>query len=271
MPIEALFPVAGNHAVQQAAFVIEWPTPLADSVLMNIAAVHQQLEGSFPVIQKPQTVSITFGPEAASAGPTTNVDGMGGVHFLKPDPHGGPMGIERAIQVSKQNLVVLINKYTRWDSVWPEVSGWLNLLTPFILDGQPITGATLQYSDKLLWRGDPSKLPLNEILREGSKYLPANAFETKGLWHSHHGFIAELDTPIDYQRVDNVNVNLVPEPPSLAIQLVTSHRGTLKNPIWDTNKAGETIASLMQSFHQRNKQIIKDLLTDQVCEKIGLA
>ncbi|ARU23079.1 MFS transporter [Ralstonia solanacearum] len=270
MSIAALFPVQGNHAIQQAAFVVEWPTPLTDATLQSIVSLHTQLKDVFPILQTPRQVQIAFGAHGGVDLPVTTSDALGGVHFVRPDPQAGPAGVVRAMQISRENLVVLINNYTRWDTVWQEVSSWLALVLPFVLDGRPITGATLQYIDKFSWRSDPTSLPLAEIFSHDTCYLPKNAFEAKGLWHAHHGFISHFKEPFEYDCVDNVNINLLPEAASLALQIVTSHKGTLKNPVWDVTEARAAISTLMDGFHARNKEILRDLFTKAVREKIGL-
>lgn len=273
MSIDALFPIAGNHAIQNAAFVIEWPPEAALSAanLQAVKALHGHFKDAFPVVQEHQSVTINFDAGQPNQEPVRTVDGLGAVHFIKPNPMLGPIAVTRAIQVSKTNAVIIIGDYSRWDTVWAAVSEWIEKLLPIILDGRPIAALNLQYNDRLNWRGDPNTFPLSEVLRRDSKYVPPNVFEVSPLWHSHHGYIEVRQQPIAHQLIDNINVNLVQENHQLALQIFTSHRGALTTPVWDIVAARDVLSALMRDFHERNKNVLKGLFTDEVCAKISLS
>ncbi|WP_313818707.1 TIGR04255 family protein [Cupriavidus sp.] len=272
MPIDALFPVAGEHAIQNAAFVLEWPVqaPLSKANLEAAKAFHTELRNTFPVVQEHKAVTININADTPNVPSVPTFDDLGAVHFLKPDPALGPAGVSRTIQVNKHNLVVVIADYSRWDIVWAEVSSWLDMLLPIILDGRPISALNLQYNDRLNWRGDPRALVLSDVIRPDSKYVAPNIFEANNLWHSHHGFIEERATPLPHRLTDNINLNLVLENHQLGLQLFTSHRGELNNAVWDVTTARDVVHTLMMDFHDRNKLVLKGLFTEAVCNKINL-
>ncbi|NSX15960.1 TIGR04255 family protein [Cupriavidus taiwanensis] len=273
MSIDALFPVAGEHAIQHAAFVIEWPAafPLSKETLQAVTALHPEIRSVFPVVQEHKAVTINIDTNTPNAAPVPTFDELGGVHFIKPNPALGPAGVSRTIQINKHNIIVVIADYSRWDTVWGEVSAWLDMLLPFVLDGRPVSAMNLQYNDRFNWRGDPRRLDLSEVIRRDSKYVAPNIFEANNLWHSHHGFIEDRSAPIQHRLTDNINLNLTLENQQLGLQLFTSHRGELANAAWDFMSASEAVRTLMTDFHNRNKEILKNLFTEAVCNKINLA
>jgi uncharacterized protein (TIGR04255 family) len=272
MSIDALFPVAGDHAIQNVAFVIEWPaeSPLSSANLQAVKALHGALKDVFPVVQEHQTVTFNIDTANPNQPPVSSIDGIGAVHLMRPNPALGSAAIARSIQVSKSNAVIVIGDYTRWDAVWSEVSCWIEKLLPIILDGRPITAVNLQYNDRLTWRGDPATFDPTKILRNQSRFVPPNVFEVRDLWHSHHGYIETRQNPVPHRLIDNINVSLVMDNLQLALQVFTSHQGTLDTPVWNFDVANDCVSKLMNDLHDRNKSVLRELFTEEVCARINL-
>lgn len=271
MTIDALYPVSGDHAIQSVAFVLEWPTPLSKQNLQSIRALAESFKPWFPVMQEHKSVTIAFGMQGGSEQIVQpQLDELAGIHFLQPNAALGPTGMTRALQVNKDNLAVIINDYTRWDEVWQSVSDWLSRLMPFLLDGRPLTAAVLQYNDVLEWRGDPAKLVLTEVIRHDSVYLSPSIFAAKFLWHSHLGYMEDRDIPLKHRLTDNVNVSLQEINKTRAVTLFTSHHAVFDEGIWEPTTASTVLHDLMVNLHNRNKEIVRGILTAEVCTKIHL-
>ncbi len=105
-----------------------------------------------------------------------------------------------------------------------------------------------------------------------STYIPKNALACDGLWHSHHGYFAEVAQDAGYKLLENVNVNVNEDPVSLmrSVAIVTSHKATFDAPVWKSEQALELMASVMAELHDRNKQILRDMLASAVQKKIKL-
>lgn len=269
MSIENLFPIAGNNAIQNVAFAIEWQAELSSSDLQAINVVMEsELKSEFPVVTPQNHQTFSFVTDVASAAKLTPSIEIGGYHYERRSPFSSVPN--RSITLSKNSLIVLINEYSRWASVWNDVNRYFGIILKHITHA-PVVNIGLQYSDVFVWKDDPKSLNLNEVFKPNSKYLTPNVLSLSGLWHSHHGYIVELEAPVPSARLDNINVNLLDNAGVLSIQITTSHRTTLKDVIWLTNSQSlVTIGEVMNALHTENKIVVSELLSEQLCNKIKL-
>ena len=269
MSIENLFPIAGNNAIQNVAFAIEWQAELSSSELQLIhTAIESELKHDFPIQLPQHHQKISFVSDTNSAHKITPSVELGGFLYEKRSQYS--TNPTRSISLSKQSLIVLINEYSRWDNVWPDVNRYFSIILRQ-LKNAAIANIGLQYSDVFVWKDDPKQLRLQEVFKPNSKFLTPNVLLVDGLWHSHHGYIVELDNPVPNSRLDNVNVNLINDAGVLSIQITTSHRATLKNVIWSTSdQVMSIIDQVTNSLHTENKLVMTELLSDELCKKIKL-
>jgi uncharacterized protein (TIGR04255 family) len=269
MSLDNLFPIAGNNAIQNAAFAIEWAAELSPAELQDInAAIESELKSEFPNSTPQNVQKFSFVTEGVATPKFLPSIEIGGFLYEKRSPLS-PIP-SRSITLSKQSLVILINEYSRWDAVWEDIKKYLS----FILihqTKQPINNIGLQYSDVFIWKDTPESLKLNEVFKANSKYLTPNVLCTKDLWHSHHGYLVKSERPIKSTRLDNINVNLIDNGGTLSVQIITSHRTTLETLIWyKGDKDFNVISDIMHTLHDENKKIMSELLSAEVCKKIKL-
>ena len=255
----SLYPFAGAHAVQSAAFALEWPVEINEAEISAIAGTHEKLKPSLPVIAPLQT--LTFQMIGGQAGSTSTVPG--GFLFSRP----GPAGIARALEVQRNRLVGQVSDYTRWAPVWKEVKSWFATVAP-CLGNRQFTHVGLQYNDVFHWRAAPESLDLKQVFREGSPLLPANVFGLKDLWHSHHGYFLDRETPVKHRLLENVNINMLEELGQRSIVISTVHKAEIN--IWSWEALAKSIDALMDDLHQRNKANLGSLLSDEAAGKISL-
>jgi hypothetical protein len=142
---------------------------------------------------------------------------------------------------------------------------------PIILADKAINAIALQYTDSFTWKDDPELLDLSQVFRPGSRYIPANAFDQPGAWHSHHGYVEGGSHPAEKERLNNINVNVSDVAGERTIQITTVHRAVLDKPLRaSNNKYLELIESLQNKLHIDNKDILAQVLSDAVAQKIKL-
>lgn len=256
----SLYPYAGAHAVQSAAFVLEWPIDLTEAELSVVMGVHEKLRTALPISAPIQTVTFQF--VANQAGST--VGAASGYVFSRL----GPAGPTRVLEVHRNRMVGQVNDYTRWDPVWKEVGSWFSAVGP-ILGKRQITHVGLQYNDVFHWRGAPESLDLKQVFKEDSSLLPGNIFKLQGLWHSHHGYFLEQSTPVSHRLLENVNVSMLEELGQRSIVISTVHKAEVAG-MWGWEKMSEHVDALMANLHSRNKAVLRELLSDDAARSIGL-
>ncbi|MGC5830109.1 TIGR04255 family protein [Ralstonia pseudosolanacearum] len=274
MTIEALYPCAGNHAVQGAAFVLEWSPALDDQTLRAVGALAPQLRSSFPAMDEQRQITVQLETPRKKPGRhqpkarTAPAPSIAGVRFLNPSG-AEPGAFTRLIQIQRENCVISVNEYSNWATVWPRVKRWLDIVLPVALSGRALTAITLQYQDLFLWKDDPSKLNMREVFRANSPYLPPNCFEQSSAWHSHHGFLDEFVGVYQGSLLDNINLNVNLIEGQKQVAALMTHRATLSRPLWSDN-ATQAIDWLFPVLHSRTKERFTKVFTDEVIAKVNL-
>ncbi len=280
MSIEALIPAGGTHAIQGVAFVVTWSVELTDSELVKIERKHEALKKELPISQRVEVMSLTVQEPRPGFGVNKNSKknqphttqqskSLGAIHFLRPSS----LGIgrpARAVQANKENLVLLINDYQGWDEATSYLSKVLDLILPIVVNGRPVSGAMLQYTDSFTWKDEPTSLQWAEVFKSDTGYVSKSAFQHSGLWHSHHGYMQDCVEPVPHQLIENVNVDVVQQAAYRVINIFTSHTGALRSGAWTVEAATAAVTPLFSNFHERNKLILRGLLADEVLKKIGL-
>lgn len=266
-----LYPFGGNNAIQNVVFAVEWGDQLSTSELRTIRALHDEPKNSefqktFTRIDEPQMLTINIDGQSMR---NNNLNELGGIHFTRPSTTNVG-AVSKALNISRQNCLAVVAEYSRWDTVWPEVRNWIGLVMPTILPKHGVTTLGLQYVDVFLWKADPKELVLRDVLSEDSKLLSKNIFDSRNLWHSHHGYIDKCEQDSPYEVLENINVNMLDTNGSRSIQILTSHRATLKTPIWEYENFTLCIENYMAALHARNKSIMRELLTPEVQAMIKL-
>ena len=267
MSIDKLFPAADGHAILNAAFVIEWAEPLTIDLVHGLAKLATKFKNSErPLLQMLPQQTVEFSLGAQDSGQAIS-HGLSGYLFFEPAVDQSHV---RSVSISRQNCIIVITDYSRWIEVWAQVQNYLKIALEYVGPKRPLNVIGLQYTDKFNWRDDPDELDLTEVF-SGDAYLPANALKQKGLWHSHHGFLEAQELPVPHNRLENVNVDVNEAGGERVFQVTTSHRVTLKTPLWQSHLKNEQVVyDIFDRLHDANKDMLSKLLTPGVCEKINL-
>jgi len=262
MRLELLEPHHGDHSIQNAILAIEWAMALDNATLETLRSAFQQFKHDFPKEELQHTVSFSLGL-AQGAVPTPQ-QGLGGYTYSRFSVGGE---IEKQIIISRSNCMFIVSDYKKWSVLIDEAKAIFRALLQSATASVATIG--LQYSDRFVWKGDKEELNLDEIFSRNSQYISAHIFDCKDLWHSHHGYFDVVETPVIGKRLDNINVALQDAIEGRALEVLTSHRLQLSNPI-ECSTALETIDLSLQGMHQINKNIFRQLFTEQLLNKIGM-
>jgi uncharacterized protein (TIGR04255 family) len=269
MSIENFYPYAGNHAVQSATFVVEWAEPLkaeAIAAVNKLANKFKNLGLSHVQHQQFMQFKVEHNPLEGSPKHGTQ-HGLGGIIFARP---AEPGDVTRSVTISRQNCMVAVPDYTRWDTVFADVQAYLKVALDEIAPSRPLSTIGLQYNDIFQWKDDPADLDLTEVFARDA-FIPPSIFNQAGLWHLHQGYLEQHDSPVAHSRLTNVNVDMLDPSGERMIQIIGSHRATLKEPLWQSHlKNKQIMLDVFTSLHHANKQMLAKLLTKKVCEKIRL-
>lgn len=257
----ALYPSAGNHSVQNAAFAIEWLSELTPAELSAAMGVHAELSGSLPKLTQAAVTSFQIGPTGQ---PQMLPGGVGGFTFFRAASAGG---ISRSLEVDRMRCVAQVNDYTRWNAVWPEVRKWLAAIIPK-LGRKNFTSIGIQFNDVFHWRDRIDSFNPAEVFSAKSTLLPSGALSNKQTWHSHHGYFVNVDTPINSMVLENVNINVLDNLNQRSVIISTVHKAHVN--MWSWDDMNVVIDDLMEALHQRNKAVLANVLSEGAAKLISL-
>lgn len=261
MSLDSLEPFQGAHAIQNAVFSIEWKEGLSDKEFKGLKTEIQTHLQLFKVFQPMKTMVFNMTGEA----PAHALSEDGG--FVVEIPGGFAEPPRRVIQISKEGCIVVINDYSRWQTVKPEVLEYLRRLLGSIKT-RKLSAVSLQYTDLFIWKADPDRLKLREIFRDGTPFLAPKVLDLSAMWHCNFGFFEPMEDTELPDRLNNVNVSRGLHGDHHAFNITTSHRLVLTK--WFETRNLELIETINERFHEANKSILKNLLTSEVCTKINL-
>lgn len=264
MNIENFQPHTPNHAVHNALIMLEWQGELSDQTLAAIHSLSPKLREFFPKVETAKLMTINVGHHGSSPA----LEGIGAVTFQRVNSFGTPA---KQLVVSRQNCIFQVTDYISWDVFLADAIRNLDLVIPTILSNRPINNVTLQYTNLFTWKEEPGSLDLRCVFQEDSKFIPANSLSLRKIWHSHYGYVEDSKDDLEHDRLHNININVNDDAGERVVQIVMSHRATLKNPLRrSTPDYMGVISKVETSLHSANKDILKLLLTEPVASKIGL-
>ena len=260
MSLDYLIPFAGQHAIQSAAIAMDFATQLDVGEVTRLRTAADALKGDFPDIadQHRTTLHMPVGPNNRAPAPAA-VHDVGGFVMDRPAPSAIPgTAALRRIIVSRENVVVIVNDYTRWAKFKHAVEKYLGTLLVSINAQKGVSSIGLQITDAFNWNGDPADMKMADIFQPSTPYLTPNAFNPAAtLWHSHHGYLVEKVAPMRYSQLDNINISRNIVDGTHRIEILTSHKATFERPLYkvlDANRA--KISSVLDALHARNKEIL---------------
>jgi uncharacterized protein (TIGR04255 family) len=256
-----LYPSAGNHSVQNAAFAIEWLSELTPAELSAAMGAHADLVGSLPQQNQVPVMSIQIGPNGPQM---LSGSAAGGFMLFKAAAAGG---VSRSLEVDRTRCVAQVNDYTRWKDVWPEVRKWLAAVITRV-GRRNFTSIGMQFNDVFHWRDRIDTFDPTEVFSAESTLLPSGVLSNKQTWHSHHGYFVNIDTPIESAVLENVNINVVDNLNQRSVIITTVHKAHIN--MWTWEEIDAMIDKLMEVLHQRNKAALANVLSKAAADSISL-
>lgn len=266
-------PIAGRHAIKAVSFGLEWQEPLQEDLLTFLMALHAKVRDKLPRVIRHEEIPLKVVLSQAQPEQEAPVKPqLASVTFDALQRNGEQ---EWSLVIQRNFLAVNCYVYTRWNEIWGIGRELLTPFLPVIARERGISVIGLQYVDQFRVTGSCEHFRAGHLLREGSRFVPTQAFQLDDLWHSHHGFFEKLTEPTAHRRLNHVNVDVVDTNDERVIQITTAHRALLDRPAKDEsrllNSGGEgEWHHYMDQLHKVNKQFLCELLNEDMCKQIGL-
>lgn len=272
MSLENLYPFAGDHAIQNVVFALEFDGALSPDQIRDVKKdAVKSLSADFPQVDDQQVISINITPNQSKhqVAPSPQIGG-----FTMQRSSGLSGAFARSIMVSPNSALIVLNDYSRWSEAIASVDRYLDVLLKVIGKlPKAITAIGLQYTDVFNWRSDPSDLVLTEVFEQTSPYIVPHVLRDGAplMWHSHHGYFVDHAGPVPYRQLDNINVSRVEASGIHSLQILTSHKVQFAGAMWQAGEKNRShISTIFTKLHTANKDILRNLLTEDARRKIGL-
>nr|WP_280923347.1 TIGR04255 family protein [Rhizobium halophytocola] len=252
-------PINDDHAIESIKFSVMFTTALSPNAIVAIDQSHEKWRDSLPA-RTPLEVEIDVG------GREVKLPGLV-FSFMKPD--GNPTW---SMTVGGNKIEIECFLYSRWQRVWNSVLRILqNALSAIsaLKDNLLISSVELAVRDTFITQ-DPD-YALDQLMNR-CRFVPEWAFKAGRSWHSHIGWMGDFAERS--RTLHNLNADVVPRESETYIK-VTHYQ--LRNTGTDL-KVQELIDSnlaqldvMFNNLHDVNKNIMSELITKKMGQRIGLS
>ena len=269
---KVIIPSQKTHAVEEAVFVIKFPSPLSEDQLKKALSLQEELKEIFPrIVQKINPglqLKIEKGGSPQFSDPGQKLTG---VIFERFKTDATP---EKIISVEGFHIAFHCFNYSRWKNVWPEARRFLKKLIDEI-SISPVELLALSVRDCFIFNGSFEEFDPALVFRKDSLFLVQNVFSIRNLWHSHHGFFELSDNKIVEKDLLVTNISTEADSSSkMKIRIDCFFESRLKPPglmaeeLFSDDK--NLIDEIFNILHTKNKKILNKIITPETAASICL-
>ena len=268
-------PYTEQHSIQEAQVALHFQRELAEA---HIAAARTGMEptikGLLPRAAEMRGGSVTVDMSADSAqvraGPVQA--SLAGLQYSRIRGDGRPAQI---LELANNSLLVKILEYEGWDPVRNDTVQYLKTVAPYLpLEENPVLATSLSFTDRYTFPGDAKDARAEFLFLESTKYITAHSFSAGPLWHCHSGWFEDMGTTGRALNRLNIGSTIVDLAPTVtvehqAIVQFASPRQSMDR-LFDHSEESRGLVGILDSLHNKNKNVLKDLLLPEMLDKIGI-
>jgi len=260
-------PAAGKHAIEVMALAVEWNQPISAEVIASIRALHASsdpLRQFLPHLEVTKGLTVIIGND----GPAVSTAEIDGLVLSGNKDDGIPAWM---VHVRPDLISCSCRAYDRWATTKPQA---LNVLMPIIelaaAKEYSVKAVGLQYQDAFRVETISPKAAAHRLFSTSAPWLNQHVLSADAPWHVHQGWFSAGQ---GNRMVHNVlNVDVTVDAQNCLFRINGQHRMLTRNegggsaiPI-----GANDVASALDSLHSDNKRVLSRLLSQSVCQLIGL-
>jgi uncharacterized protein (TIGR04255 family) len=260
-------PIFPAHAIERCTATLVFDQALPAKLFERVRAAEDKRLLGLGLVRGPQPIGFSFDLQT---GRVVTVEGD-----AKPIPYTTQdQSITVTIMNNQVSLVTV--RYVRWQQFRSALSKYLVPTISIFLDTISIGAIQLDYSDRFFWTGNWQDFDVSGLLKRESELFAHRAGQGREQWHSHAGWLQDVEPGI--KRLINVNIDVVNAqlPSSLGVRpsvgIWTSVRDASgisggQNSSWIPE---EGILDMLDRQHVDLKEIFRGLVVTEISKKIGL-
>lgn len=260
-------PIREPNAVDQCVFALQFSRELNEAETTKLQILKSDLED-----QLPQHNDITVAGFELGAGEVRqHAEKIAGIRMFsenKDCPHrivsNRP---DWQLEVASNHLKIYSLNYEGWTPVLSKALEYIVAVKSALEVTDLITERIiLQVNDIFLFDGDEAEYQQGDLFRDDSAFLTKHSSGMGWLWHVHQGWFEECQNS-RLLHVLNIGTRSDASKPHLTIiEHVMQLHGA-----WPLNTIeSESLQTVFGELHNKNKSIIRDLLSPSVLKRIGL-
>lgn len=264
-------PVAGKHAIELCVAGVIFPQPIGDEAFAAVSELAQTVARDNDL---PRISNLSIPEALINIGFPAITPANGGLVLQRFAADGN---IDAELRCERQSIVLRTRNYNRWADLQAYIE---RVLLPFIRiytsEIPAIHSVRLQYDDRFNRPMNSPKVCTAAMFRNDTRWLAISDRNTIEYWHSHNGiFISEGGSRRELVNVNaTVNEFAVPagvtDSVSLSI-MVGKFYDIIGQPplVVESAQSGEEVLKLLIACHDRHKEILAEVLTDEYLIAIG--
>ncbi len=257
-----------GHAISEVVFSVEFDN-LPATLLQKMLDTYPALLSELPSKQELSGMRFEQSGNGFSFAP------MPGAEWKHFKANGNPDWIAH---ITPNSVSVHCLDYSDWASVWGKSRFILGTIFS-ALEGQNsyVMAVSLRYIDQFEYRGEKKKYNPAELFADDCIYVPESVLNKGARWHAYSGWF-EADIPLSNEVLHQLNIDAVEPGPSSNPIITINHaaairsgmNGSLENYAQLSQIKEGLLDSFMNYAHDRNKDLVRGILSEKMISRIGL-
>ena len=267
-------PYSGTNSIQEAVIAVHFQNKIVTEAVERARdVVQRELKHEFPRFNEIHQMQRVVGYDGAIPMQSEPAR-LAGFDVSKIKSDANPA---RALRLLENMLTVNFLVYHKWQETLDDSLQYINLiLSSMSLVKNPVQAFSLRYIDQYTFDGLSDESCAEMLFRKNSTYLTKHCFDSGPIWHCNSGWIRSDNNfgyilnqlNIESAIVDQVSTATVDHN---AICHLRSPRQMIESVFPSTaDKKTVGIEHVLNSLHDRNGEILRNILLPEMLKKIGL-
>ena len=260
-------PVAGSHAVERVTLGIEWKGELSSQVMQRLSKHLDDLEHPFPRKLEIRAKEVAGSGDVPLSMPSQEEIELIGLVLKSSVDEDDDEDLVNELAIRKEGVFISVAKdYQSWRQTKALVLPVVESILSELVDEITVMAVGLQYVDafRLL-----DKVDFERLFNRENENLPAKVFKNENYWHVEVAFFESINESLSH-LLTNIQVSHAPPeeadaPEKISITCLTrTYFGS------EEEQSPALVLALYDKLYDKNKLIVKDLVSAELGELIGL-
>lgn len=279
-------PINDAHAIVELVFFFNFSSNFKNDIFLklnkNLKDKHSNFSKDTPVYKLEHQVKMN-----SQNNPTVDSkQTLSGFELESFDKDGE---LDWGLSISDNKLLIHCLNYSTWEKVWKDALSYISEIFETISydDSLKISNFGLKYLDKFVYSGRIENYSSTDIFKTENNFLTKNVLDSGSVWHCHSGWFEDLseefivEDSYVFKCLNQLNVESNATSKDNHEIIVSIDHGTFlipKKVIANDNEFGievnkidiSYISKSFELLHAKNKKVLKELLNEDMCERIDL-